>query len=170
MEPFASQFRPKSLDEFVGQEHLVGKNGSMRHYFDKNKFPSMIFWGPPGCGKTSLAYVISQRLGNDFFALSAVNSGKKKLLEVVKIAKLNKQYNKQTILFLDEIHRWNKAQQDALLPYVEKGIITLIGATTENPSFSLNTALLSRCSVFVFEPLSERHILKILQNGLKIGS
>lgn len=167
MEPFASQFRPKSLDEFVGQEHLVGKNGSMRHYFDKNKFPSMIFWGPPGCGKTSLAYVISQRLGNDFFALSAVNSGKKKLLEVVKIAKLNKQYNKQTILFLDEIHRWNKAQQDALLPYVEKGIITLIGATTENPSFSLNTALLSRCSVFVFEPLSEKHILKILQNGLK---
>ncbi|MFA6754277.1 MAG: AAA family ATPase, partial [Candidatus Dojkabacteria bacterium] len=146
-EPLASKYRPKTLDSFIGQEHLVGDNGPIKKFLEAGKIPSMIFWGPPGTGKTTLAYIISQNLYYDFYKLQAVNSGKDMLRKIIKKALANQEYNKRTILFLDEIHRWNKAQQDALLPYVEKGIITLIGATTENPSFTVISALLSRTKV-----------------------
>ncbi len=150
-EPLASRYRPKSFDDFIGQKHLVGDNSPIRKFLDSGNIPSMIFWGPPGTGKTTLAYIISQNLFYDFHKLQAVSSGKDALKKILAHALNNQQYGKKTILFIDEIHRWNKAQQDALLPYVEKGIVTLIGATTENPSFRINNALLSRCKVFVFE-------------------
>jgi putative ATPase len=162
-EPLASKYRPKKLEDFVGQEHLIGENGPIKKFLDTGKIPSMIFWGPPGTGKTTLAYIISLNLFYDFHKLLAVNSGKEQLRKIIKIATANKQYGKKTILFLDEIHRWNKAQQDALLPYVEKGLITLIGATTENPSFTVNTPLLSRTKVFVFKQQSEEDIQALLK-------
>ncbi|MDD3474566.1 MAG: replication-associated recombination protein A [Candidatus Dojkabacteria bacterium] len=162
-EPLASKYRPKKLDDFIGQEHLVGENGPIRKFLESGNIPSMIFWGPPGTGKTTLAYIISQDLYYDFYKLQAVNSGKDKLRKIIKRALANKEYNKRTILFLDEIHRWNKAQQDALLPYVEKGIITLIGATTENPSFTVISALLSRTKVFVFKQQTEENIFNLLK-------
>ncbi|MFA7628242.1 MAG: replication-associated recombination protein A [Candidatus Dojkabacteria bacterium] len=162
-EPLASKYRPKKLEDFVGQEHLIGDNGPIKKFLDTGKIPSMIFWGPPGTGKTTLAYIISLNLFYDFHKLLAVNSGKEQLRKIIKIATSNKQYGKKTILFLDEIHRWNKAQQDALLPYVEKGLITLIGATTENPSFTVNTPLLSRTKVFVFKQQSEEDIQALLK-------
>lgn len=164
MEPLASFFRPDSLENFIGQQHLVGKNGPIRTLMDKRILPSMVFWGPPGTGKTTLAYIISKDLHYKFHYLSAVSSGKAKLLKIVKEAREQQSlFSKNTILFLDEIHRWNKAQQDALLPFVEKGTVTLIGATTENPSFSLNAALLSRVKVFVFEPQTIEDITKNLE-------
>ncbi|HRY22292.1 MAG TPA: replication-associated recombination protein A [Candidatus Dojkabacteria bacterium] len=166
-EPLASKYRPKSLEDFIGQEHLIGENGPIKKFLDTGKIPSMIFWGPPGTGKTTLAYIISLNLFYDFHKLLAVNSGKEQLRKIIKIATSNKQYGKKTILFLDEIHRWNKAQQDALLPYVEKGLITLIGATTENPSFTVNTPLLSRTKVFVFKQQSEEDILNLLKKIAK---
>jgi len=167
MEPLASQMRPKTLDDFAGQKHLVGENAPLRNFIEKSTIPSMIFWGPPGCGKTTLGYIISQNMFTDFYKLSAVNSGKDKLRQIVKIAKQNQQFNKKTILFLDEIHRWNKAQQDALLPFVEKGLVTLIGATTENPSFSINSALLSRTKVFIFNKLEPEDIYELLKKAVK---
>jgi len=167
MEPLASKMRPKTLDDFAGQSHLVGENSPLRNFIEKSTIPSMIFWGPPGCGKTTLGYIISQNMFTDFYKLSAVNSGKDKLRQIVKIAKQNQQFNKKTILFLDEIHRWNKAQQDALLPYVEKGLVTLIGATTENPSFSINSALLSRTKVFIFNKLEPEDIYELLKKAVK---
>jgi len=162
-EPLASKYRPKTLDDFVGQEHLVGENGPIRKFLESGKIPSMIFWGPPGTGKTTLAYILSLNLYYDFHKLQAVTSGKDTLRKIIKIALSNQQYGKKTILFLDEIHRWNKAQQDALLPYVEKGIVILIGATTENPSFTINSALLSRTKVFVFKQQTEEGISKLLK-------
>lgn len=165
-EPLASKYRPKTLDDFIGQEHLVGENGPIRKFLDTGRIPSMIFWGPPGIGKTTLAYIISLNLYYDFHKLQAVSAGKDQLRKIIKIALNNQQYGRKTILFLDEIHRWNKAQQDALLPYVEKGIVILIGATTENPSFTVNSALLSRTKVFVFNQPTEEAIVKHLK---KIG-
>lgn len=162
-EPLASKYRPSVLDEFVGQKHLVGENGPIRKFLELGKVPSMIFWGPPGTGKTTLAYIISLNLYYDFYKMQAVNSGKDDLRKIIKIAMGNQQYNKKTILFLDEIHRWNKAQQDTLLPYVEKGIITLIGATTENPSFTINSALLSRTKVFVFNQHTQEDIYEFIK-------
>lgn len=161
-EPLASKYRPSTLDQFIGQKHLVGENGPIRKFLESGNVPSMIFWGPPGTGKTTLAYIISQNLYYDFYKMQAVSSGKDELKRIIKIAIANQEYNKKTILFLDEIHRWNKAQQDALLPYVEKGVIILIGATTENPSFSINSALLSRTKVFVFNQQTDEDIEKLI--------
>ena len=169
LEPIASLLRPQSLDEFVGQVHLVGENKPIRVFLQNKNIPSMIFRGPPGCGKTTMAHIISQTLQADFFPLSGVTSKKEDLTKLIDQAKLNHQYGKQTIIFLDEIHRWNKAQQDVLLPFVEKWTIILIWATTENPSFTINNALLSRCRVFVFEKLTEQEILSfIIKNKERI--
>jgi len=166
-EPLASKYRPKTLDDFIGQQHLVGENGPIRKFLKTGIIPSMIFWGPPGTGKTTLAYIISLNLYYDFHKLQAVTAGKDALRKIIKIALNNQQYGKKTILFLDEIHRWNKAQQDALLPYVEKGVIILIGATTENPSFTVISALLSRTKVFVFNQQTEEDIYQLLKKILK---
>lgn len=163
MEPLASLYRPDNLDEFIGQEKLTDQ---VRKLITNNRLPSMIFWGPPGTGKTTLAYIISKTFNSEFFKLSAVNSGKAKLNLIVKKAMASRKDGKNTILFLDEIHRWNKAQQDALLPYVEKGVITLIGATTENPSFSLIPALLSRSRVFTFYKHSHIDVVKFVNRLL----
>ncbi len=167
LEPLASKYRPKSLDEFIGQQHLVGANGPIRKFLETGNVPSMIFWGPPGTGKTTLAYIISLNLYYDFYKMQAVNSGKEELRKILKIALNNQKYNKKTMLFLDEIHRWNKAQQDTLLPYVEKGLITLIGATTENPSFTIISPLLSRAKVFVFKQHTQQDIITLLKRVIK---
>lgn len=167
VEPLASKYRPKSLDEFIGQQHLVGANGPIRKFLETGNVPSMIFWGPPGTGKTTLAYIISLNLYYDFYKMQAVNSGKEELRKILKIALNNQKYNRKTMLFLDEIHRWNKAQQDALLPYVEKGVITLIGATTENPSFTIISPLLSRTKVFVFNQHTKEDIATLLKRVIK---
>ncbi|MGI6423550.1 MAG: replication-associated recombination protein A [Candidatus Dojkabacteria bacterium] len=163
-EPLASKYRPSTLDQFVGQQHLVGKNAPIRKFLEVGNIPSMIFWGPPGSGKTTLAYIISQNLFFDFHKMQAVNSGKEALRKILKVAIANQQYNRKTLLFLDEIHRWNKAQQDTLLPYVEKGVIILIGATTENPSFTINSALLSRTKVFIFKQHTQEDIEKLVSD------
>jgi len=167
-EPIASKYRPETLDEFIGQQHLVGKGMPIRNFIESGNIPSMIFWGPPGTGKTTLANIISKSVNANIHKLSAVMAGKAQLLEIVNQAisenKDNKLFEpKKTILFLDEIHRWNKSQQDTLLPYVEKGIIILIGATTENPSFSLNPALLSRARVFTFKKHINEDVKKYLE-------
>jgi len=167
LEPLASKYRPKSLDEFIGQQHLVGANGPIRKFLETGNVPSMIFWGPPGTGKTTLAYIISLNLYYDFYKMQAVNSGKEELRKILKIALNNQKYNRKTMLFLDEIHRWNKVQQDTLLPYVEKGVITLIGATTENPSFTIISPLLSRTKVFVFNQHTKEDIATLLKRVIK---
>jgi len=154
------------LEKFLGQEEIIGQGTLLRRAIEADRLPSIIFWGPPGSGKTTLAFIIAQKTKSDFKRISAVNSGLKDLREILKIAEQNKKKNKQTILFIDEIHRWNKSQQDALLPYVEKGTVILIGATTENPSFEVVGALLSRCRVFILKQLTEDQIIKIVKTAL----
>ena len=165
--PLADSIRPKDLAYFYGQKHLLGTDSFLRRAIEQDSVPSMIFWGPPGSGKTTLAGIIAQKTNADFVKLSAVTSGKKNLLEVIEKAMSNLAEKKRTILFIDEIHRWNKAQQDALLPHVENGTVILIGATTENPSFEVIGALVSRARVFVLEKLSEGDLEEILKRAIK---
>ena len=165
--PLASRLRPETLDEYVGQQHLVGPGMLLRQLIEKDQISSMIFWGPPGVGKTTLARIIAGHTNAHFVEFSAVTSGIKEVKEVMKEAEDNRRLGIKTLLFTDEIHRFNKAQQDAFLPYVEKGSIILVGATTENPSFEINSALLSRCKVFILKALTEDDLYKLLINALK---
>ncbi len=164
--PLAERMRPRSLDAFVGQEHLIGEGKILRRLIEEDKVSSMIFWGPPGVGKTTLAEIIANKTKSKFIVFSAVTSGIKEIKSVMEEADKNKKYGERTILFVDEIHRFNKAQQDAFLPYVERGSIILIGATTENPSFEINNALLSRCKVFVLNALSPENIVSLLKRAI----
>ena len=163
MTPLAERIRPQTLDELAGQEHLTGKGSILRTAIENGRIPSMILWGPPGTGKTTIAHIIANTLQTQFFMLSAISSGVKDVREVIDTAKKTT----GSILFIDEIHRFNKGQQDALLGAVEKGIITLIGATTENPSFEVNSALLSRCQVYVLKPLDEQDLVKLMQVAIQ---
>jgi putative ATPase len=163
MPPLAERIRPQTLDELAGQEHLTGKGSILRTAIENGRIPSMILWGPPGTGKTTIAHIIANTLQTQFFMLSAISSGEKDVREVIDTAKKTT----GSILFIDEIHRFNKGQQDALLGAVEKGIITLIGATTENPSFEVNSALLSRCQVYVLKPLDEQDLVKLMQVAIQ---
>lgn len=167
MVPLATRLRPSSLEEFTGQEHLLGKGKILRQLIEKDQISSMIFWGPPGVGKTTLASIIAGRTKAEFINFSAVTSGIKEIRSVMEAAEMSRRMGRKTLLFVDEIHRFNKAQQDAFLPYVEKGSIILIGATTENPSFEINAALLSRCRVFVLKALGEEDILRLLKHALE---
>jgi putative ATPase len=164
--PLAERLRPESLDQLLGQKHLTGKGSILRKAIESGKIPSMILWGAPGTGKTTIANIIAHTLGSPFYTLSAISSGVKEVREVIEEARLKE----NTILFIDEIHRFNKGQQDALLGAVEKGIITLIGATTENPSFEVNSALLSRCQVYVLKPLGKEELTELMQSALKNDS
>jgi len=161
--PLAERIRPENLDDLLGQEHLAGKGSILRTAIERGKIPSMIFWGPPGTGKTTIANIIAHTVQAPIYQLSAISSGVKEVREVLEEAKTKK----GVILFIDEIHRFNKGQQDALLGAVEKGIITLIGATTENPSFEVNSALLSRCQIYVLKPLGEKDLVHLLQRAME---
>lgn len=165
--PLASRLRPQDLGEYVGQRHLLGEGKVLRQLIESDQVSSMIFWGPPGVGKTTLARIIAGRTRANFIDFSAVTSGIKEIKEVMTRAESSRRLGEKTILFVDEIHRFNKAQQDAFLPFVEKGSIVLIGATTENPSFEVNSALLSRCKVFVLQALSAEELEQLLKNALK---
>lgn len=166
--PLAERMRPGSLDDYVGQKHLVGPGAVLRKAIESGSLPSMLFWGPPGVGKTTLAYIISQSLYRPFFSLSAINSGVKDVREVIEKASQLKELGETLpILFIDEIHRFSKSQQDSLLGAVERGIVTLIGATTENPSFEVISALLSRCQVYILQPLAEEDLLNLLDKAMK---
>ena len=164
--PLADRLRPDSLEDYVGQQHLVGEGKVLRRMIESDSVPSMIFWGPPGVGKTTLARIIAKRTNSDYVELSAVTSGVKEIKEIMNRAEMKRQTGIRTILFIDEVHRFNKAQQDAFLPYVERGSIVLVGATTENPSFELNSALLSRCKVFILKELGEEDIRALLTRAL----
>lgn len=164
--PLASRLRPSGLEEFVGQKHLLGEGKVLRRIIDQDMVCSMIFWGPPGVGKTTLARIIANRTRASFVDFSAVTSGIKEIKEVMAQAERDRHIGLRTLVFVDEIHRFNKAQQDAFLPYVEKGSIILIGATTENPSFEINAALLSRCKVFVLQALQTDDLVKLLHHAL----
>lgn len=165
-DPLASRMRPRTLEEFAGQSHLLGEGKILRRLIDSDQISSMIFWGPPGVGKTTLARIIANRTKSSFVDFSAVTSGIKEIREVMQQAEQNRRFGERTIVFVDEIHRFNKAQQDAFLPFVEKGSIILIGATTENPSFEVNAALLSRCKVFVLNALTAEEIEGLLRTAL----
>lgn len=164
--PLADRVRPRSLEEFAGQDHILGKGRLLRQLIESDNINSMILWGPPGVGKTTLAMIIANMTDAEFVTFSAVTSGIKEIKDIMKKAAEGKFRGKRTVLFIDEIHRFNKAQQDAFLPHVEKGSIILIGATTENPSFQVNSALLSRSRVFVFNALEVRDIMKLLKNAI----
>lgn len=164
--PLASRMRPKTLADFVGQEHLIGEGMFLREMIDRDNISSMIFWGPPGVGKTTLAEIIANKTESKFITFSAVMNGIKEIKEIMKKAEENRQYGERTIVFIDEIHRFNKAQQDAFLPFVEQGSIILIGATTENPSFEVNSALLSRMKVFVLQQLTQENIVQLLKKAV----
>ena len=164
--PLASRIRPVSLEEFVGQQHLLGQGKMLRQLIEKDQISSMIFWGPPGVGKTTLASIIAGRTKANFINFSAVTSGIREIKEVMSRAEESRRMGERTLLFVDEIHRFNKAQQDAFLPFVEKGSIILIGATTENPSFEVNAALLSRCRVFVLKALEVDDLAKLIHQAL----
>lgn len=167
MQPLAERVRPKNLNDYIGQEHIIGEGSALRNAIQQNLLPSLIFWGPPGVGKTTLAFIISTVLKRPFYSLSAINSGVKDVREVIEKASQNNLFGQsKPVLFIDEIHRFSKSQQDSLLNAVERGIITLIGATTENPSFEVIPALLSRCQVYVLKHLEEKHLLNILNQAI----
>lgn len=167
MQPLAERVRPKHLNEYIGQEHIIGEGSALRNAISQNLLPSLIFWGPPGVGKTTLALIISESLKRPFYALSAINSGVKDVREVIDKAQQNNFFSQnKPVLFIDEIHRFSKSQQDSLLGAVERGIVTLIGATTENPSFEVIPALLSRCQIYVLRHLEESHLLKIVNQAI----
>ena len=165
-QPLADRMRPTTIDDFAGQQHLVGKGRVLRKLIENDRISSMIFWGPPGVGKTTLAQIIANRTQSTFINFSAVTSGIKEIRSVMQQADNNRRFGEKTIVFIDEIHRFNKAQQDAFLPFVEKGSIILIGATTENPSFEINSALLSRCRVFVLKALQSGDLVSLLKRAL----
>ena len=165
--PLASRMRPTTLDDFVGQEEILGKGKLLRNLIENDEITSMILWGPPGVGKTTIATIIAEMTNAHFVNYSAVTSGIKEIKEVMNKAEENRKMGEKTVLFIDEIHRFNKAQQDAFLPFVEKGSIILIGATTENPSFQVNSALMSRCKVFVLNSLSVDNLVEIMKKALK---
>jgi len=166
--PLAERMRPRSLDDYIGQKHLVGPNAVLRNAIDNRSIPSMIFWGPPGVGKTTLAFIIANSLDRPFFSLSAINSGVKDVRDVIdKATAIRNSSGDQPILFIDEIHRFSKSQQDSLLGAVENGLVTLIGATTENPSFEVISALLSRCQVYTLKPIEKDDLIHLIETTIK---
>ena len=166
-QPLAERLRPRTLDEYIGQEHLVGEGAVLRKMIDAGRIPSFILWGPPGVGKTTLAQIIAHKLETPFYTLSAVTSGVKDVREVIERAQKGRFFNEASpILFIDEIHRFSKSQQDSLLGAVEKGIVTLIGATTENPSFEVIRPLLSRCQLYVLKSLQKDDLQKLLERAI----
>lgn len=168
MQPLAERMRPKTLDQYIGQQHIIGVGSALRKAISQNLLPSIIFWGPPGVGKTSLALIIANELKRPFYHLSAINSGVKEVREVIEKASDNNIFNQnKPVLFIDEIHRFSKSQQDSLLGAVEKGVVTLIGATTENPSFEIIPALLSRCQIYVLKNLEEQELVDLFTNAIK---
>lgn len=169
--PLAERLRPHTIDDYIGQEHLVGKNGVIRRFIEAGNVPSFILWGPPGVGKTTLARIVANELKRSFFTLSAVTSGVKEVREVIESAKKQKFFNSATpLLFIDEIHRFNKSQQDSLLGAVEQGDVTLIGATTENPSFEVISPLLSRCQVYILKPMNDAQLEELLQRAITVDT